>query len=253
MVANHRRADYIALLVGAGIAWLLVFQVKPRARTGLVVGMLIFIFFGTGYVLAFSHGTGTFAEPARAIVSVFNPSATDTRDSTSNLYRVFEDNDLKYTVKQHPLGLGFGKPFLQPEPLTTIFPDIVAFDPYYNYVPHNTVYWIWTDLGPIGYFALWSLIGTIIVRGCITVRKLKDPYLQMVAMYIVAITVMEVIVAFADYQLFFYRNVIYLGLLCGILVKLPILDQQEKKEILLNEHTYGVPTPSQSLVGSRHP
>ena len=55
-----------------------------------------------------------------------------------------------------------------------------------------------------------------------------DPRLQLVAIYIVAVTFMEIIVAFADYQLFFFRNVIYLGLLAGILMKLPALDENEK-------------------------
>jgi hypothetical protein len=43
------------------------------------------------------------------------------------------------------------------------------------------------------------------------------------AVYVVAVTFMEVIVAIADYQLFWYRNVIYMGLLAGVLMKLPVL------------------------------
>jgi len=39
---------------------------------------------------------------------------------------------------------------------------------------------------------------------------------------------MEVVVSFADYQLFFFRNVIYLGCY-AYLVKLPILDSQNTK------------------------
>ena len=263
MVANQRRTDYVALLVGIGVAWVMVFQLRPKARVGLMVTMIICAVLGTAYVLAFSHSSGSIASPARAIVAVFNPSANDTRDETSNLYRTYEDNDLKYTIKQHPLGLGFGKSFLQPYPLTSIYPGILAADPYYNYVPHNTIYWIWTDLGPIGYFALWFLFGGIIIRGFVIARGLKDPYLQVVAIYIVAITVMEVVVAYADYQLFFYRNVIDLGLLCGLLVKLPILDreqpaqqeqqeQQEQKEVALDEPTHGVSTSARPLVGSKH-
>lgn len=252
MVANQRRTDYIALLVGVGIAWVLVFQLKPKARTLLLISMLMSVALGTGYVLAFSHSSGSFAEPARAVISVFRPDTSDTRDVTSNLYRIFENNDLKFTVKQYPLGVGLGKPFLQPEPLTQIFPTIVNFAPYYNYIPHNTIYWIWTDLGYAGYFSLWLLIGSIIVRGCIIARSLKDPYLQVVAIYIVAVAAMEVVVAFADYQLFFYRNVIYLGLLCGILVKLPMLEHQEQKEVPIHESTDGISTPSRSLVGSKH-
>ncbi len=258
MVANQRRTDYIALLVGAGVAWILIFQVKPKARGRLLLLLLTCAGIGTGYVLAFQNSQGTLGEPARAIISVFKPSVSDIRDANSNLYRIFEDNDLKFTVKQYPFGLGFGKPFLQPQSLTSIFPGIIASDPYYNYVPHNTIYWIWTDLGPIGYFSLWFLFGTIIILGSITARKLQDPYFQVVAIYIVAITVMEIIVAFADYQLFFFRNVIYLGLLCGILAKLPLLDQQnqsvqlEQKEVIINESTHGGSIPTRSLVGSKH-
>jgi|SRR5450755_448635 O-Antigen ligase len=228
MVANQRRTDYVALLVGICIAWILTFQVKHEARPRLIVLLLICAVLGTSYILAFQNSQGTLGEPARAIISVFKPSTTDVRDATSNLYRIFENNDLKYTVKQYPFGLGFGKPFLEPQPLTSIFPGIITYDPYYNYVPHNTIYWIWVDLGPVGYFALWFLFGSITILGCIITRKLRDPYLQVVSIYIVAVTIMEVIVAYADYQLFFYRNVIYLGLLCGILIKLPLLDQPDQ-------------------------
>jgi hypothetical protein len=38
------------------------------------------------------------------------------------------------------------------------------------------------------------------------------------------------VVAFADYQLFFYRNVIYIGLLAGILMKLPEVEKNDEAE-----------------------
>jgi hypothetical protein len=43
-------------------------------------------------------------------------------------------------------------------------------------------------------------------------------------------TVAEIVVAFADYQLFFYRNVIYIGLLAGILMKLPEVEKNDEAE-----------------------
>ena len=146
------------------------------------------------------------------------------------MYRDIENYYLKYPVKLNPLGLGFGKP--SPEP---ILPDISGLDIYYLYIPHNTIYWVWMRLGPIGYLALWYLFGAIIVRGCIISRNLKDKYLQLIAIYIVAMIIMEIIVAFADYQLSFYRNVIYIGMLAGILIKLPTLETKEEK--LTNEAT----------------
>jgi hypothetical protein len=244
LVANNRRADYIALLVGAMVAWVLIFMVKPRARKGLVIGMLVFLIIGGAYVAAFSHSTGGLSGPARAILSIINPSSADARDASSNMYRIIEDYDLKYTVKKNILGLGFGKPFLEP----VLLPNIADLDPYYNYVPHNTIYWVWMSQGPTGYFALWYLIGAIIVRGCMVVRRLQDRYLQLVAIYIVAITFMEVVVAYADYQLFFYRNVIYLGLLAGILIKLPALDKGKEQPV--HENTRSVPKFATPRVGS---
>jgi hypothetical protein len=38
------------------------------------------------------------------------------------------------------------------------------------------------------------------------------------------------VVAFADYQLFFYRNVIYIGLLAGLLMKLPEVEKNDEAE-----------------------
>jgi O-antigen ligase len=161
---------------------------------------------------------------------VFNPAPTSS-DYSSDLYRVIENYDLKDTIKLNPLGLGFGKPFLQPLAL----PNILALDPYYQYIPHNTIYWVWMRLGVIGFIAFWYLFGSIVIKGCLIVRRLQDPYLQMVAIYIVTIVIMEIVVAYADYQLYFYRNIIYVGLLIGVLLKLPILDEksilQREKEV----------------------
>lgn len=229
LVANQRRADYIALLVGLMVVWVLVFVVKRRARKALLIFGVLFLVLGGAYVAAFWQTGGSLGEPARAIVSVFYPDPTDV---SSNVYRLIEDTNLKYTVKLNPMGLGFGKPFLQFIPL----PNILILDPYYLYVPHNTIYWVWMRLGPIGYFALWYIFGAIIIRGCIIARKLRNRYLQLVAIYIVAVTFMEVIVAYADYQLYFYRNVIYLGLLAGILMKLPSLDDMEEQHVHESSH-----------------
>ena len=222
LIANNRRADFVALLVGMLVAWVLIFVINQKARKLLVVFLVSTLVIGGPYVAAFYNGQGTLSEPARAIVSVFRPDSTQ---AASNQYRDTENYDLTYTVKLNPMGLGFGKPFLQP----ILLPDISGLDEYYNYIPHNTIYWVWMRLGPIGYLALWYLFGAIIVRGCIYARQLKDNYLQLIAVFIVSMVIMEIIVAFADYQLFFYRNVIYVGMLAGVLMKLPTLDDEKEK------------------------
>jgi hypothetical protein len=243
LVANNRRADFVALLIGLAIAVTLIFLLKPQIRRRLVILVVVTVLVGGGYVLAFYKQSGGFSEPARAIVSVFYTPPGDTGDASSNAYRDIEDYDLEYTVKQNPMGLGFGKPFLQPIPL----PDISSDDPVYNLIPHNTIYWVWMRLGPLGYIALWYLFGAMIVRGCIYARQLKDRYLQLVAVYVVCMVIMEVIVAYADYQLSFYRNVLYVGMLAGILMRLPALDKEEEQSV--HEHTRDNPRIPLSHVG----
>src|SRR5262249_30219577 len=138
-------------------------------------------------------------EPARGLVSVFVP--IDARQ-LSNQYRDMENYDLQVTASQSPLvGTGFGKPFAQPEPLTSVYPQIQQSDPYFSFVPHNNIYWILFSLGLVGYFALWYLFGSVIVRGALVVRGLRDPELRSFAIFVIASVFMEVTVAYADYQL----------------------------------------------------
>jgi hypothetical protein len=231
LVANQRRTDYIALLIGIGVAWLLTFLCKPEARKGLIILLIIASTLMTIYVAIFSHVGGALGSPARSIVSVFNPNA---EDASSNAYRVIENLDLKFTVSKSPIiGWGFGKEFLQPYTL----PNILDLDPYYIIVPHNTIYWVWMRLGGLGYAALWFLFGSVIVRGMHITRNLTDKYLQMTGIFIVSIVVMEVVVAYADYQLFFFRNVIYLGVLIGIILKLPEIEKADQGSIVQNPIT----------------
>jgi O-antigen ligase len=217
-----------------------------RRAVARLLGLLVCMGLGASYVGAFGHSGGWFAQPANAIVSIVQPGP---EDAASNEYRSIEDYDLQYTAKQNPwLGLGFGKPFLTPRHL----PDISRLDPYYLYIPHNTVYWVWMRLGAVGFFALWYLLGTIILRGCLAARRLPDPYLQLAAMFVVVITVMEVISASADYQLSTFRNVIYLGLLAGLVTKLPDLGEEHKRGSA-HASPHGLPVPAASVVGRGYP
>ena len=221
LVANNRRADYVAFLIAVVGAWLFTLVVRPKQRAALIWGGVISCMLFSGYVLAFQHSSGSFGSVAHAVVSVINPSAGDERDISSNYYRDLENIDLKYTEKQSPIiGYGFGKPFLQP----AVLPDIIGLDPYYLYIPHNTLLWVWMRLGPPGFAALWYLVAVFIIRAGIMARRLRDPDLRFMAIFAIGAMLMEIPLAYGDYQLFFYRNVIYLGLLMGAVMRLPALD-----------------------------
>lgn len=221
LIANNRRADYVAFIVGLGGAWLFAIVVRPERRQALItIGLVVGLVFGA-YVLAFQNSTSSFGKLANAVVSTISSNDADPRDAASNAYRYAEDADLKFTETQSPIiGYGFGKPFLQPVPLA----NIISLDPYYLYIPHNTVLWVWMRLGPPGYFALWFLIGSFVIRAGLIARKLRDPDLRFFAIFAIGATLMEIPLAYGDYQLFFYRNIFFLGLLMGAVLRLPALD-----------------------------
>jgi hypothetical protein len=224
LLANNRRADYMAFVLGAAAVWLLAIAVDVRRRKALITSFIICGAVVSMYILIFGSVHTPISAPANAIISVIQPSKADVRDLQSNLYRVFEDADLQFTEKQSPiLGYGFGKPFLEPDPL----PNIAFADPYYLYIPHNNILWIWMRLGPLGYLAFWYVVSAAIVRGGVILKRLRDPDLQVVAIFAIGAIIMEIPLAYGDYQIYFYRNIFMTGLLMGILMRLPAIDAKE--------------------------
>lgn len=227
LIANQRRVGYAALLAGSGVAWTLGFLVMPRERGRLATLMRLTVPVLVGYVLVFYQDATFVARPARGFVSLFYPDPLDRISTDSNSYRAIENHNVIVTAMQNPIvGWGFGRPFLEP----TALPDKSATAHYYLYIPHNTIYWVWMRLGVVGFLALWYLFGSILVRGCLIARRLRDPYLQAIAIFVVAISVMELMFAYADLQLASLRNVLYVGLLAGVLMKLPECDEHETRD-----------------------
>jgi hypothetical protein len=226
VIANQRRVAYVALLAGFAVAWALTFVVAPQERGALVTVMRVALPLVVGYVLAFFPEPSFIARPARAIVSVVYPDPGDRASLNSNRYRAIENHNLKVTVRENPLfGRGFGRPFFEVAPL----PTSSTRSRHYLYIPHNTLYWVWMRLGAVGFLALWVLLGSIVVRGGFIARRLDDGYLRCVAVFVVAATIMEILFAYADLQLYSHRNVLYLGLLAGVLMRLPACDAEGRQ------------------------
>ena len=72
-----------------------------------------------------------------------------------------------YTAKTDPFGVGFGKPFYQPIPL----PDI-SFFVFSEYIPHNSIMWIWLKMGYLGFVTLLFLLAAAIRAGTRAVMRL---------------------------------------------------------------------------------
>lgn len=219
-MANNRRAAILALALG--LLGLLIFTAvinKRRRKFAIAVLVLLAVLIPPYYV-GFQNRAGVLGEPARAIGSAFNP---DPRDASSNLYRVNEDKDILATMRMSPIyGYGFGKPMFTPFPLANISNTYV----FWNIMPHDSILWIWMRLGTIGYILLWLLIGRAIVFGLGLARKLTDPVLQGLALFLTLLIFEEIVVAYLDLQWSAYRNLITMGVVFALLTRLKSIDQR---------------------------
>jgi hypothetical protein len=151
----QRRAAFAVLAVGLVVCAVFILRLRPRAfwRVCVPAAVLIGI-----YLIAFWHNTGFWGQPARAISSMFSP---DPRDASSNFYRMLEKIDIQLNIQRSPiLGLGFGQQFT----FYVQLPDL-SFWPFWHYMPHNSVLWVWMKDGILGFFALWWLLGRAVYDG----------------------------------------------------------------------------------------
>ena len=222
MLANYRRAGLYALAAAAAVLLLLAFRFEPSMRKRIAWFSVVMLIAGAGFIAyGWDKQYGIQAQIVRPIRSLIDPSA---RDYSSDLYRTAENANLKYTFKTSPvLGVGFGSPFLIVVPMA----DISNLYPLWNVIPHNTLMWVEMRMGAVGLIAFWGLIGLAVLQGFQAIGTRRDPVLRMIAAFAVAAIVGEVVVAYADLQLESYRNLIFLGVVLGVLNRLPQMPESE--------------------------
>jgi hypothetical protein len=109
------------------------------------------------------------------------------------------------------LGVGFGNVYEQPIPLVNIrFPLI-------DYIPHNQILWVFVKMGAVGFFAFWFYFKSVDAKANQLFHRLDDTYLKAVMMMITLSVINQMVVSFFDLQLTYYRNMLYLGCLIGMI------------------------------------
>lgn len=220
-----RRAAYAGLIVSTiGFTIIAPAEIRRKLVTYAVPTLLLLTMYGAVFWNSTERGI---AAPVQMIRSgLEKPSIeTNARDYWSNLYRENENYNLAQTVVNNPvLGVGFGKKYEQPIPLVTI-----RF-PLRDYIPHNEIFWVMVKMGSVGFFAFWFFFNSVAAFGTQVLRQLKDPYLQAVAAMAVISIINQMVVSYFDLQLTYYRNMIYLGCLMGVLSMLKDADSDALAE-----------------------
>lgn len=190
-ILSQRRAGMVALFVGF-VVMFAVLLVRDRRLfwrvappTALCTALLIAVTW---------NASGALGLPATAVKTVLFPGQLDEADMRSNLYRELEAFNLWFTIRQSPItGFGFGQPFLIIRPM----PSITFFE-YWQFLPHNSVLWIWIKTGYLGFVSMLYLFARTIQRGARAAQRTSTRDDTALVTAALAFTVMFLVFAYVD-------------------------------------------------------
>jgi hypothetical protein len=208
---SFRRAAIAGLFVSFAALFLLLGREERKQYLKLAVPGVIFLLI---YGAAFWNSDNRVAAPVQMVKSglVTPVYEENPRDYYSNLYRDYENYNLAVTIQREPVtGIGFGNMYDMPLELAEIQYALR------DYIPHNQIIWLMVKTGAIGFFAFWLFFNAFVFKGASVYARIKDPWLKAVCAMVVLAVINQMVVSYFDLQLTFYRNMIYLGVLMGML------------------------------------
>lgn len=166
---NNRRVAWVGLFGALLVVWLLTPWSRIKRR---LVTVSLFAF--PLLMLYVAAGWGSTAPAFKPVASIRTLVAT--KDGTraadsSTRSRQIENFNLAQTLLRHPIGTGLGHPYEE----VVKGPDISRDFALYRYIPHNSVLWLMTAGGPVGFFALWSLFVVGIFLAARSYRRATAP------------------------------------------------------------------------------
>lgn len=202
-LVSQRRAAVVALGVAFVLMAIVLLWRQPRTfRRVVPVAMVL----AAGYTAAFWNTTGGLGFPAQAVKSVIQPGSVSAEDQSSDLYRIVENFDLNYTIRQSPLlGLGFGQPFYRPVAL----PDISFFE-FWQFMPHNSFLWIWVKMGFGGFVTILFIYARSLTAAAMRLRSAVDVADVTAVLLCAAYVVMYAIYSYVDIG-WDARSMVFLG------------------------------------------
>ena len=199
-ILTQRRIAYGVLVLSLLIVFALLSRARKKLALKLALPLLPLLLL---YTAVFWNSSSTAALPIRQTRSIFEEGE---KEDTSNTYRKIENFNLEQTIRQNPLGLGFGKRYLMLIPLPKV--DF----PLWDYIPHNCIYWMWAKTGFAGFIIFWLFFATVAVQTIVDYRHEDNPFYRAVCLMVVTFIIGQLAVAYYDLQITFYRNMIYLGI-----------------------------------------
>lgn len=206
-IITQRRAAFVGL--GLIVCMMAVIFYRLHRRLFWIV-MPILAVLGMLYLAAFWNSGSALGFLARAVKSVVAPDA-GSADESSNLYRILENINIAGTIYDAPFtGVGYGQKFHILVPM----PDI-SFFVWWEYIVHNSIFWIWLKSGLLGFLAVLFLAGFSIMRSAAGVWLMPDRDLRAVAFTIAAYLLMHFVYAYVDMS-WDAQSMLYVGTALGL-------------------------------------
>jgi O-antigen ligase len=235
-LVSQRRAAVVALAVAIILLGLVLAKLNPRRlrKIAPIVALLTVAYLG-----AFWNSHSLLGFPADALKSVISPEEVSEKDQSSDVYRTVENFDIAATIHAKPLtGLGFGQRFYRPIPL----PDI-SFFPFYEFMPHNSVLWMWIKTGIGGFIAMLFVFGSAVRIGIRTILRLERGRDVMLAFAALSYVVMYLVYAYVDVA-WDARSMISLAVamaICSDFLRIPDGDDEQQARSSGRARPSGVP------------
>jgi hypothetical protein len=201
MVVNNRRIAWVEL------AWALVVVILSTRRTRLKRSLLRTAIVGSPLILAYVvAGWGSSAAVFRPL-GIFR-SVADSGVDASTGWRDWENYDLFYTLRQHPLlGTGYGHPFTEIAKL----PDISSVYSLYAFIPHNSILGLWAYGGLVGFALQWTMLAVGLLLAARANRRAKYAVNRVAALVSIAIIVTYSVHCWGDMGLGTWTSVFTVG------------------------------------------
>lgn len=206
-MVTERRAGWIGLDVGMILLAIFVFRLRRKLFFFVVLPGLVFY---VGYLAAFWRAEGPIAQPARAVRSINDPEG---RDINSNLARMLETANLRINIHANPVtGIGFGRKYID---YTGEF--YLGWWPFWHYMAHNSVLWIWVKMGTFGFFVFLAWLGAGVVRGVQLLKQAANDRTAPILAALVSALTMLVVYFWVDLGMTNPRAMAVLGLVLGLI------------------------------------
>ncbi len=236
-LVNQRRASFVSLGVALILLGVALFRQNRRVFYMITPPIVVI---ATLFLGATWNNSSILGLPARGIKSALGIGVND-RDEASNVYREIENINTNYTIHKVPLtGIGFGNKFLIIAPM----PDISFFD-WWEYITHNSIMWVWMQLGIVGFLSMLLMVGSTVAIGVRVYDRLPGGDYKAIGATMLLYVIMHFVYAYVDMS-WENQSMVFVGMATGVL---GCLDRVMSKPVPQPKPRYRwMPVPAPEIV-----